>query len=140
MKHTAGTPSLTNFGFWDYQSMLEKEVAIFIKTVLDQIPPEIELPYGLTTGNPVYDGGRSVGFRPNDPLTIRLYLKSFCPDDGTSIEYEDSVGAMIDRIIKWNPDKKTLEVLKESLSKEVEKIQLAIDNWVEHEEDDEDYE
>ena len=138
MKLTNGSPDLTGFGFFDFQEVLEKEMTKFVKLVLEQAPPEIEMPYGLTVGNPIIDGQSSIGFKPEHPLTVRLYLKSFNPDDGTSIQYEDTISAMIDRIIKRKPSKETLLTLRNFLDIEMKKIDKAIENWQEKTNDDED--
>jgi len=130
MKHVDGRPNLTGFGFWDVQTDLERKVASFIELVLKQCPPSVDMPYGFTCGDPIGDAQNSHGFRPENPLTVRLYIECFSPNDGSSIQYEDSIDSMINRVIKENPAKETLEVIKNALSKEVEKLEKAIENWV----------
>lgn len=128
MKRINGTPNLSGFGFWDFQEALEKNIAHFIDTVLDQCPPKLHMAYGMTTGNAIRDGSSMYGFRPDDPLTVRLHIDCFCPDDGTSIQFDGSIGEMIDQVIKKNPTEETLQSIKIALLKEVEKIERAVEN------------
>lgn len=137
MKWKEGSPLLEGFYIGDFETPIRNMVQEFIKICLDEAPPKLALVYLHTTGNPLIDGQYWEGFRPENPLTLRLYLNSFLPDDGTSIIYETTIPNLIQDSLKRNPDPKTMQAVYDELEKQMQVIKSHIDNYKEEDEDEE---
>lgn len=140
MKLTEGEPSLTNFVLGDIETPIKKIVQEFIKTVLEQEQPQLRLVYPHTTGDAMIDAQFCEGFRPKDPLTLRLYLNAFVPDDGSSIQYDISLADLIKTSFRRNPDVATMQAVHDALAVQLDTIKNYIENYrpeVDEEDDDE---
>ena len=103
MKWKEGSPLLTGFYLGDVETPIMKMVKDFIKVCLEGTPPKLALVYPHTTGDAWTDGRYWEGHRPEDPLTLRLYLNAFLPDDGTNILYETTLSELIQEAFKRQP-------------------------------------
>jgi len=142
MKWKEGRPDIMDFGVGDIETPFKRLMQSFITECLDAIPPKLALVYPHTTGNPIVDGGYWEGQRPTDPLTLRLYIGAFLPDDGTSIIYESTLPEMIQESFKRYPKPETMQEVYDALEKQMQVIKDYIANYKEpvgeYEDDDED--
>lgn len=131
MQYKEGYACLTGFGFGiDFQEIMEREMARFIdKIFIHQAPPTLHFARLHTTGDPVRDTANGYGQRPDNPLTLRLYVESFCPDDGTSIQFDTSIDQMLDDYYNIEPEKERYIELRDAFKKLVEDMDKKIHNW-----------
>ena len=129
MKWKEGSPLLDDFYVGDIEDHLRRVVQNFIKVCLEQNPPKLALVYPHTYGDPKVDCGYWEGFRPEDPLTLRLYLNSFLPDDGTSMTYEISLADLIQEAFKREPTPETMQTVYDALEKQMRVIKDYIADY-----------
>lgn len=129
MELIEGSPFLADFYIGDIETPIKAIVQEFIKTVLEQEKPQLRLVYPHTTGYALTDARYCEGFRPKDPLTLRLYLNAFVPDDGSSIQYDISLSELIRNSFKRHPDVETVKAVYDALSKELQVIKDYMDNY-----------
>lgn len=137
MKLTEGEPELTGFVLGDIETPIKKLVQEFIKTVLEQEKPQLRLVYPHTTGNAMMDAQYCEGFRPEDPLTLRLYLNAFVPDDGSSIQYDISLADLIKTSFRRHPDVATMQAVHDALAVQLDMIKNYIENYKPEEDEEE---
>lgn len=138
MELKEGEPSLAGFCLGDIETPIKLIVQDFIKLILDQEKPQLRLVYPHTTGDVLTDAKYSEGFRPEDPLTLRLYLNAFVPDDGSSIQYDISLAKLLKDAMKGKPKPETMQAVYDELEKQMRIIKDYIIDYVEPSEDDED--
>ena len=140
MKWKEGTPDIMSFGLGDVHTPILKFMQNFIKHCIEDVPPKLALPYAHTTGDAWWDGMRWEGQQPDDPLTLRLYLGSFLPDDGTSMIYETTLGEMIQQSFERNPTPETMQAVLEAMEKQMRVIKDYIADYKEPVDEDDDEE
>jgi hypothetical protein len=129
MKLREGEPMLADFNLGDIETPIKKIVQDFIKLVLEQEKPQLRLVYPHTTGDAMVDSQYCEGFRPEDPLTLRLYLNAFVPDDGSSIQYDISLAELIQNAFKRYPNMETMQVVHDALAKQLEVLKDYMANY-----------
>jgi hypothetical protein len=129
MKWKEGSPLIMSFSLGDIETPILRIVQDFIKTCLEQEPPKLALVYPHTLGDPLVDGRYWEGFRPEDPLTLRLYLNSFLPDDGTNMTYEITIADLIQEAFKRNPTPETMQTVYDALEKQMRVIKDYIADY-----------
>lgn len=131
MKHVEGKAFLGGFNFGiDWDEIMERGMAKFIDLVLEQAPPKLIFARLKTIGDPIRDTVNGYGMQPDDPLTLRLYLESFNPDDGSSIMFDQSLDKMVDDYYtSYDPSKDKYVELRDALAKLVQKMDENIVNW-----------
>jgi len=129
MKLREGEPMLADFNLGDIETPIKKIVQDFIKVVLEQEKPQLRLVYPHTTGDAMVDSQYCEGFRPEDPLTLRLYLNAFVPDDGSSIQYDISLAELIQNAFKRYPNMETMQVVHDALAKQLEVLKDYMANY-----------
>ena len=131
MKHVEGTACFSGFEFGiEWQEVMERGMAKFIDLVLEQAPPKLIFARLKTIGDPIRDTANGYGMQPDDPLTLRLYLESFNPDDGSSIMFDQSLEKMVDDYYtSYDPSKDKYVELRDALAKLVQKMDENIVNW-----------
>lgn len=141
MELKEGQPLLADFCLGDIETPFKAIVQDFIKTVLEQEKPQLRLVYPHTTGHTLTDARHCEGFRPEDPLTLRLYLNAFVPDDGSSIQYDISLADLIKTSFRRHPTVETMQAVHDALAQQLVVIKDYIDNYKpeEDEEDDDEY-
>ena len=136
MRLIEGEPFLADFNLGDIETPIKNIVQEFIRTVLEQEKPQLRLVYPHTTGKILTDAMYCEGFRPEDPLTLRLYLNAFVPDDGSSIQYDISLSELIKNSFKRSPTPEDMQVVHDALEKELQVIKDYIANYEEPKDED----
>jgi hypothetical protein len=110
---------------------MEQGMAKFVDQVLiHQCPPTIHFARLETTGDPVWDTANGYGMQPENPLTIRLYIETFSPDDGSSIMFDQTLDKMVDDYYDISePRKERYVELRDALEGLVKKMDENIANW-----------
>jgi hypothetical protein len=124
-----GEPMLADFNLGDIETPIKKIVQDFIKVVLEQEKPQLRLVYPHTTGDAMVDAQYCEGFRPEDPLTLRLYLNAFVPDDGSSIQYDISLADLIKNSFGRFPKVETMQTVHDALAKQLEVLKDYMANY-----------
>jgi hypothetical protein len=132
MKYIEGTSCFSGFGFGiDFQEVMEQGMAKFVDQILiHQCPPKLHFARMKTTGDPVRDTANGYGMQPDNPLTLRLYIETFTPDDGSSIMFDQTIDQMVDDYYKsYDPLKEPYVELRNALDGLVKKMDEKIANW-----------
>jgi hypothetical protein len=140
MKHTEGTSCFSGFEFGiDFQEIMEEGIASFIDHVLiKQCPPTLHFARLHTYGDPVKDASTGYGQQPDNPLTLRLFIETFNPDDGSSIQFDADINEIIETHYQLDePRKERFIELRNAFSKLVENMDEKISNWNPPQGDDE---
>jgi hypothetical protein len=137
MKLKEGEPMLADFNLGDIETPIKKIVQDFVKVVLEQEKPQLRLVYPHTTGDAMVDAQYCEGFRPEDPLTLRLYLNAFVPDDGSSIQYDISLADLINNSLRRYPTVETMQAVHDALEKQLAVIKDYMENYKPEPDDDE---
>jgi hypothetical protein len=68
--------------------------------------------------------------KPENPLTIRIYIETFSPDDGSSIMFDQTLDKMVDDYYDISePRKERYVELRDALEGLVKKMDENIANW-----------
>lgn len=136
MEWKEGTPDIMDFSLGDIHTPMKRIVQEFIKICLEQEPPKLTLVYPHTLGDPLVDAQYWEGQRPEDPLTLRLFLNAFLPDDGTSMVYETTLGDLIKKSFHRDPTPETMQAVLDAMEKEMQVIREYMANYKEPTDDD----
>ena len=140
MKLKEGRPDIMDFNLGDIDTPIKRVVQEFIRICLEQAPPKLTLVYPHTLGDPLTDAQYWEGQRPENPLTLRLFLDSFLPDDGTSMIYETTLDDLIQKSFYRNPTPETMQAVLDAMEKQMRVIKDYIADYkepVDEEDDDE---